>query len=213
MSSDGDVRTQDLAADMRGQAAEVLALAFKDEEATRYHLDPDRPAVLRRILRLEDAFLQLYLDAGRPVLAVLEGGRVVGVGVIRDPRIRLDKMRAASLVLRRTPTFVALFAPHPVRAMRIKSAWRHPKGMAEPYLTFEVLGVHPDHQGRGIGRSLMGEAQAMATRDAALSGIYLNTASARNQAFYQSLGYQTLKIKDLGEVKIYHMFWPNPAFR
>ena len=202
----------DLTSGLKEQAVEVLGQAFKTEETTAYQLDMRRPSTLRRMAVLDDIFIQLYLEAGRPVLAAMRDGCVAGVGIVRDPRIRLPKIRAAALFLPRSPQLVLLFARRPLRFLRVMKSAKTPKGLTKPYLTFEALGVHPDHQGAGAGKVLMHKVQALAKDDTAVSGIYLNTGSERNQAFYESLGYDTLRIVDLEAVRIYHMFWQNPSF-
>ncbi len=92
------------------------------------------------------------------------------------------------------------------------AATRHPQGLTKPYFTVEMLGVHPEHQGKGVGSALLRAVQARGKSDPAVSGIYLNTASEGNRAFYENRGFDTLRIEDLGAVKVYHMFWQNPAF-
>ena len=201
-----------LVPELEEQAVEVLVQAFKTEETTAYHLDTTRPSTVRRMAVLDGIFLQLYLEAGRTVLGAMRDGRVVGVALVRDPRINLSKMRAAALFLSRSHQLVLLYARRPLRFLRVMWGAKSPKGLTKPYFTFEVLGIHPDHQGMGAGKALMREVQAMVEEDPSISGIYLNTGSERNQAFYESLDYATLRIVDLKAVKIYHMFWRNPAF-
>lgn len=198
--------------ELKEQAVDVLVQAFKTEETTVYHLDTQRPSTQRRMATLDGIFLQLYLEAGRPVVGAMKDGRLAGVGMVRDPRIPVSRRRAAALIIHDLFNLLALFSHRPLRAMRVLLAAKHPKGLSEPYFTFEVLGVHPDYQGAGAGTALMREVQATVKDEPSISGIYLNTGSERNQAFYESLGYDTLHIVDLKAVKVYHMFWPNPTF-
>jgi GNAT superfamily N-acetyltransferase len=207
-----EIKVNAITPELADQAVAVFVEAFKTEETTVYHLDMERPSTPRRMAILDGIFLQLYLEAGRPALAAMEDGSVLGVGLVRDPRIPVSKRRAVALIVPKIHQILALFAPRPLRTLRIFLLARHPKGLTKPFFTFEALGVHPDHQGKGAGRALMCEVQALAEENPALSGIYLNTGSEKNQAFYESLGYDTLRIDDLGPVKVYHMFWQNPAF-
>ncbi|MEW6554681.1 MAG: GNAT family N-acetyltransferase [Actinomycetota bacterium] len=195
------------------RAVAVLVEAFKNEEATSYEIDTSRQGALRRMGTLDGIYLQLYLESGRPLLAAMKGVEVVGVGILRDPRIPLSRRRVASLVLRNLVPLAALFAPRPLRALRVEATAQPPKSLTRPYFTFEALGVHPDYHGQGVGSALMREAQARIKAEAAISGMYLNTGSAKNQGFYESHGYHTLRIDDLGPVKVYHMFWTNPTFQ
>ena len=194
------------------RTAHMLVEAFKTEEGTVYHLDTQRPSALRRLGILYGLFLRLYHEAGRPVLTGLKDGEVLGAIIITDPRIPLSRRRAATLLLPNLRHLLAHAARHPIRYLRIIAATRHPEGLTKPYFTCEMLGVHPDHQEKGIGAALMHAAQAMGKDDPAVTGIYLNTASEGNRAFYEDLAFDSLRIDDLGPVKVYHMFWQNPAF-
>lgn len=58
------------------------------------------------------------------------------------------------------------------------------------HLLIENVAVHPDHQGRGVGRRLMDHAERVAAGlGLAEIRLYTNAAFGRNLAFYQSLGY------------------------
>lgn len=201
-----------LAPELVEEAAALLAEAFRTEEITSYHVDMSRTSAMRRMRIMDGILLRLYLEAGRPVVAAVNNGNLVGVGLVRDPRRRVSARRAVALALPNLFQLAALFAPRPLRTVRVIKAVKHPKVLSKPFFTFEVLGVHPDHQGMGAGKALMRRVQAMVEEDPEISGIYLNTGSEKNQAFYESLGYDTMRVVDLGQVRIYHMFWHNPAF-
>jgi len=201
-----------LTPDLEEQAVGVITQAFKTEEVVSYHLDMDHPATLRRYSCLVGTLCELYLAAGRPIFTAIRDGRVVGAGIVRDPRKAIPLRSILSILPPRLPRLAALFYRHPVKAVRVFAAARHPKGLAKPFLTFEVLGVQPDHQGRGVGRRIMEEALAFAMGEREISGIFLNTGSVKNQRFYENRGYVTLRIEDLEEIRVYHMFWHNPTF-
>jgi GNAT superfamily N-acetyltransferase len=207
-----EVEVIDLTPGLMEQATLVLVEAFKSEEATAYHLDTQRPSTLRRMGIFYGIFLQLYQDVGRPLLAATRGGEVLGVAMVRDPRIPFPKRRAAALLLPNLLHMPAHLARHPIRSLRILVATRHPEGLTDPYFTVEMLGVRPEQQGKGTGSKLMRTVQAMGKDNPAVSGIYLNTASESNRTFYENLGFDALRSEDLGAVKVYHMFWQNPAF-
>jgi ribosomal protein S18 acetylase RimI-like enzyme len=59
-----------------------------------------------------------------------------------------------------------------------------------PYHYLMFLGVHPQHQGRGLGRQLVAAGQARAAAEG--QGAYLESTNPRNLAFYASLGFASL---------------------
>jgi ribosomal protein S18 acetylase RimI-like enzyme len=60
----------------------------------------------------------------------------------------------------------------------------------EPHHRLDFIGVDPTVQGRGIGRTLLGEGLARA--DAAGSPVYLETFTAANVRFYEDHGFRML---------------------
>ncbi|WP_342774003.1 GNAT family N-acetyltransferase [Muriicola soli] len=69
--------------------------------------------------------------------------------------------------------------------------WLTPNGLN---LYVHRLAVHPDYQGKGMARSLMDKAEAIA-RAANYTSVRLDTFSKnqRNQRFYESRGYRKLE--------------------
>jgi GNAT superfamily N-acetyltransferase len=66
---------------------------------------------------------------------------------------------------------------------------------AEPLWILGMIGVHPDHQGRGLGRAVI--APGLACCDHERSPAYLETQTPENVAFYESLGFTVLGEVDL----------------
>lgn len=79
------------------------------------------------------------------------------------------------------------------RALRLLSQMEkvHPK---EPHWYLAVLGTDPEHQGKGVGSSLMGP--VLATCDENGIGAYLESSKERNIPFYRRHGFEVT-----GEVK------------
>jgi ribosomal protein S18 acetylase RimI-like enzyme len=73
------------------------------------------------------------------------------------------------------------------------------------YLMF--LGVHPQHQGRGLGRLLVGEGQTRAR--AAGASVYLESTNARNLPFYRSMGLQQIGdfVLEPAGPPVFRMWW------
>lgn len=59
-----------------------------------------------------------------------------------------------------------------------------------PFHYLQFLAVHPNHQGKGLGRVLVqhGQQRAAATGQ----GVYLESTNARNLPFYRSLGFEPI---------------------
>jgi ribosomal protein S18 acetylase RimI-like enzyme len=84
---------------------------------------------------------------------------------------------------------------------------RHPH---EPHWYLAVLGVHPDHQGRGFGSHLM--RPVLERCDADGMPAYLETDTERNVALYERHGFRTRARESLpgGGPPVWFM-WREPA--
>jgi GNAT superfamily N-acetyltransferase len=65
--------------------------------------------------------------------------------------------------------------------------WHKEHGPTEKHLYVCLLGVHPDHQGKGLGRKIMERLNDLA--DSKSMKCYLETSGAKNRAFYEKCGY------------------------
>lgn len=176
-----------LRGDEAGAATEVLAAALHDD-AGWTHVVPDsrrRRVALAAILgtALRDA-----LPFGR-VLVVRDGDRPIGVAVWLPPgRFPLTTRRKLASV----PAMarLALRAPRDAPGLIRFGAALEAAFPAEPVWYLEVLGVHPDHQGRGVGRRLLRPVLEEADRTGV--ACYLETAERRNVGFYERSGFSVL---------------------
>ena len=62
--------------------------------------------------------------------------------------------------------------------------------MQTPFLYLYVLGVHPTHQGQGLGKNLV---KTMLDHLPPKIPVYLETESERNVSFYERLGFEVVK--------------------
>ena len=58
----------------------------------------------------------------------------------------------------------------------------------EEHWYLQMIGTHPDWQGRGIGSMLIREGLSWASRDGL--GVYLETETVENVAYYRHLGFE-----------------------
>ena len=78
-----------------------------------------------------------------------------------------------------------------VRALNLFSvlAENHPR---EPHLYLQLLGVDPQFQGKHYGSALLDRLKLEASARPEIAGVYLETATEANVAFYSSKGYEVL---------------------
>lgn len=68
-----------------------------------------------------------------------------------------------------------------------KMEYHHPH---EPHYYLQLLGVDPDHQGKGAGRALL--TPMLMQCDAQQTFAYLETANPKNVGYYESFGFQVV---------------------
>jgi ribosomal protein S18 acetylase RimI-like enzyme len=175
------------------QAAVSLGRAFIHDPAFKVIL-PDITEPVARAEHLADLFrAQLAVERrmGQPVFGVVYNGRVVAAAITEGmghPGI-FGLMATGLGQLPRLVRGVGWGGM--IRALNMFStlANYHPR---EPHLYLQTLGVDPAFQGKGYGKALLDRLALEAQVRPEIAGVYLETGTEDNVAFYCSKGYQVL---------------------
>ncbi len=87
--------------------------------------------------------------------------------------------------------------------MRRMQAW-HP---AEPHWYLNLMGVHPRHQGKGVGAALLRAGLDQADRDGL--GAYLESSNERNLTLYRRHGFEVRREVAVGGGVRMWLMWRN----
>ncbi|MBF6560026.1 MAG: GNAT family N-acetyltransferase [Candidatus Binataceae bacterium] len=192
-------------------AAALLGRAFADDPliATIVGPTPDAAARVRQMTRLFGVMVAENRRAGQPIIGVLDEGRVAAAAIL-EQIARPDSSVATVLHgLFRLPELVGAIGFGGVgRAVAaLDTLLKHRP--AEPHIYLNVLGVDPSCQRRHFGRALLDYLRAAAAARPDLAGVYLETATAANVAYYTAAGYRTLgEFAPLG-VRMWRMLQPR----
>ncbi len=175
------------------QAAVSLGRAFIHDPAFKAIL-PDITEPVARAEHLADLFrAQLAIErrTGQPVFGVVYDGRVVAAAMTEGmghPAL-LGLMVTGLGQMPRLIRGVGWGGL--VRALKIFGvlAQHHPE---EPHLYLQTLGVDPAFQGKGYGKALLDRLALEARARPEIAGVYLETGTEANVAFYSSKGYEIL---------------------
>jgi ribosomal protein S18 acetylase RimI-like enzyme len=188
-------------------AAGVLSRAFvADPLIIAISFEPREPEErARRLTGLFAAAIRAHRSAGQPVFGVFEDGRLVAGAVVEGTA---HPAPAATI-------FNGLMTlPTMVRAVGWDGTWRaiklvdmlarnHPP---KPHLYLNILGVEPAFQGHHCGVVILDHLRELVTARSDLTGVYLETATETNVAYYTRNGYEVIgEFSPLG-VRMWRMF-------
>jgi ribosomal protein S18 acetylase RimI-like enzyme len=192
------------------EAAAVLSRAFvADPLILAISPEPKEPEERgRRLTGLFATAIRAHRAAGQPVFGVFEDGRVVAGAVVEGT----THPAAASTVFNGLMTL-----PTMVKSVGWDGTWRaiklvdilarnHPP---KPHLYLNILGVEPAFQGRHCGVVILDHLYELVMARSDLAGVYLETATESNVAYYTRNGYEVIgEFNPLG-VRMWRMFQPR----
>lgn len=192
------------------EAAAVLGRAFADDPLVRALIAPvDATDAIRRMTALFGSILKTHRKNSQPVVGVLNEGHVVAVGVVEHVQRPLSP---ATVMLQRLPLLPelmrALGGHGSVRAVSVLETLSRNRP-PEPHIYLNNLGVEPSLQHHHCGSAILEFLKEQASLHPDLAGVYLETATEANVAYYRKFGYRVLnEIYPLG-VRVLRMFQPR----
>ncbi|GAA4552657.1 GNAT family N-acetyltransferase [Amycolatopsis samaneae] len=161
--------------------ADTLAAAFSDYAWTRHTISADDH--VRRVRDLQRLFVErIGLPHGR-VWVANGPADVVAAAVWTTP----ESTGAGAAFADLAGLMPALAGDRAFAATSAEKALT-PHRPTEPVWFLATVGVHPAHQGKGLGRAIV--EPGLAAADAAGVPAFLETSEAGNVAFYRKLGFE-----------------------
>jgi len=176
-----------------GEAARALGRAFIDDPPIRVVLpEPHDPVERARLLTIFfEAILGIQRGSGEPVIGVVIENKVVGAAIVEGAgAASIGNMLMHGIA--RVPGLIRSVGwAGMVRGIRLQGELlnHHPR---EPHLYLNFLGVDPDYQRHHCGSAILDELKRLAALRSSLSGVYLETGTEQNVAYYTSRGYEIL---------------------
>jgi GNAT superfamily N-acetyltransferase len=191
-------------------AAGVLSRAFVDDPLINaLVLEPREPAErAQRLAGLFAVVLRLQRADGQPVFGVFEAGRLIAAAVVEGTMHASAGATVLSGLLM-LPSLVRAVGWGGVRrSIRLVDSLtcNHPP---RPHLYLNILGVEPSFQGRHCGIAILNHLRDLVKTRSDLEGVYLETATEANVAYYTRNGYEVIgEFFPLG-VRMWRMFQPR----
>lgn len=182
---------------------EPIARAFEDYVVMRHAFaECPGPRIdwIRRMLR---GGYSAKRTAGIPIPVVRCDGDVVGSANLYLPNVQVDEETKSwwPRFLDEAGEGTARFFG---RFFEITESVELP-----PNILLGMIGVVPEHQGRGAGRTLLEYVIAMAEANPVAQGVALDTEVEENVGLYERFGFQVRGQGSVDEMPIWVMFRPN----
>jgi len=204
---ENNVKVELAKADQLEEVLNVFLSAFKDEAATASWLDLSSDKIKKLYGTLVKIKFKLYLEAGNPIFVAVENDRILGLVIIKLHHVKISGSRALQLITPNLIRIMGLF-PYFIKAIRMgmADATRVPEKLPLNHDVLEALAVHPEHQGKKIGRKLLDHAHNYHIKNKSSPGIYLMTGEDKNRQIYEIFGYELVEKRDTKGFISYHMF-------
>jgi ribosomal protein S18 acetylase RimI-like enzyme len=192
------------------EAAGVLSRAFVDDPLINALVPQPREhsARERHLAGLFQVVLGLQRADGQPVFGVFENGCLIAAAVV-EGTAHASAGATIARGLMSLPAMVRAIGWGGVgRSIRlIEDLTRnHPP---KPHLYLNILGVEPSFQRRHCGVAILDHLRTLVETRADLEGVYLETATDTNVAYYARNGYELIgEFYPLG-VRMWRMFQPR----
>lgn len=193
--------------ELQDQAGAALGRAFVDDPTFRA-IVPNMADPNARVVALGELFRAMFVlerRTGQPAFGIIHEGRVVAAAVTEGAG-RASMTATVTAGLGQMPRLVRAIGFDGIyRAMSIFRvlSQSHP---AQPHLYLQALGVDPPYQRRHLGIALLDYLREQAATRSDVRGVYLETATESNVAYYSAKGYEVIgEVKPLG-VRMWRMF-------
>ena len=192
--------------EQHGQAAQVLGRAFVDDPLLKAIIPPAQDAQERvtRMTALFRVILAGHRRAGQPVVGVMHEGRVGAAAVVEQISFPAGVVATILHDLPHLPALVLAVGWSGLgRAISVLDTLTRNRP-PQPHIYLNILGVEPALQRRHFGVAILDFLRVQAMLGA-ISGVYLETATEANVAYYSHVGYRVINEIHPLDVRMWRM--------
>lgn len=160
------------------------------------------------------AFVSFMFDKSfmlnEEVWGVFEQESLLGAYIIEKPQTnKLQNIKGGLLLIGR---LLALFFQMSGKTLGLLNSYMRVTRSASPPLPHHYLimiGVHPEAQGKGIGKSLLIHLLSTVNADNNSQGAALDTENKENVNLYRKFGFNLSRETNMDNLPVYCMFYPK----
>jgi len=188
----------------RDEIVRVLIDSFAEYPVMRFMVGSG-PNYLERLAVLVGFFADARFARSFPVLGVRDQGRLAGVALVSEPNPEESPPEVRALFAQLAAD---LGADVLERMERYDASGGHELPV-QPFHYLGMVGVPPEHQGKGYGGALVEAVKDLARDHENSSGVCLHTEMQENVPLYEHLGFETVFEADIEGIHTHRMFWKN----
>ncbi|GGO72054.1 GNAT family N-acetyltransferase [Bowmanella pacifica] len=196
-----------LAAEDLKVAASILYLAYHDDPLFMGIFQSDKEGYEERLRAAIREELNSFWMARQPMIGLFEGERLLAVACLIQPDASIGPNRFWHWRLKMLLTAGFLGTKQMMdKEQRVKE--RVP---AKHYHMLSFIGVHPDHQHRGLGHVLMGAIDTLMRENAQSEGVAVFVTLPKCLGFFEDGDYQLVEELQVGRLSGHLMFHAKSA--
>jgi GNAT superfamily N-acetyltransferase len=189
----------------RSNVIAALCSAFRDYSTMRYMLGDSADDYDIQLAELIGYYVDSRLMRDWPVIGVRADGEIVAVAMGNKPAAT-----SAPHTLKRA--YVRLRDCLEADAFERMAAFEAVSDRIEPdypHFFLGMLGVNPNHQGKGYAAALIERFRDLSAADCRSKAVVLSTEDPNNLPFYKKMGFHVIADAEVGELHTWCLAMPT----
>ncbi len=143
------------------------------------------------------------------LLGAFVEGKLQGVAFITPPKKPKNNQNMESITSDSEEEFAKAIGEEALMRIESYSNLKKANKPSSPHFYINAIGVHPQSQGKGIGKAILSQVHEMSEQDSDSQGVALDTQTEENVGYYQRFGYDVSTTAELENVNNWFMFRRN----
>ncbi len=143
------------------------------------------------------------------LLGAFVEGKLQGVAFITPPQNEKNNHDIENTPTPSEEKFAAAIGEEALMRIEAYSNLKKANKPPSPHFYINAIGVHPQSQGKGIGKAILSQVHEMSEQNLLSHGVALDTQTQQNVDYYQRFGYDICNTAELENVNNWFMFRPN----
>jgi len=195
---------QRLTREQKAETVAVLVAAFYDYPVMRFVLQTRRREYEKQLQAIMEFYCESRLAKNRPVLGIRQDDVLVAVALIDETSLKPWAELQSELT-----RLKAIIGDSAYSRLELYESANGRAEPVQPHFFLGMIGVRPEHHGKGYARAILDEVKKMSAADSQSTGVCLSMEDPENVALEQHFGYRIITEVDIDELHSWFMFLPT----